>query len=203
VQVASDVKGAIAKGDTCLLVFFARAVEGTASGAASVEVRRPPEYPKLGNTQFQVKTKWQPVILPFVAPDDGPDGQCAVSIHLGGNVQKVDIGGLRLLNYGPDFPVQKLPQPRFTYEGREPDAAWRVEALKRIEKHRKGDFSFSLVNQDDSPAAQLPIEITLKRHAFGFGSAVTAKWMADHHRTASATVPSWTIASAESFLKTT
>lgn len=179
VQVASDVKGAIAKGDTCLLVFFARAVEGSASGAASVEVRQPPEYPKLGNTQFQVKTKWQPVILPFVAPDDGPDGQCAVSIHLGGNVQKVDIGGLRLLNYGPDFPVQKLPQPRFTYEGREPGAAWRVEALKRIEKHRKGDFSFSLVNQDGSPVAQLPVEITLKRHTFGFGSAVTAKWMAD------------------------
>lgn len=179
VQVASEVRGAIAKGDTCLLVFYARAVEGTASGAASVEVREAPKYPKLGSTQFQVSTQWQPVILPFVATEDGPEGKSAVSIHLGGEVQKVDIGGLRLLNYGPGFPVQTLPQPRFTYEGREPDAAWRVEALERIEKHRKGDFSFSLVNHDGSPVAQVPVEMVLKRHAFGFGSAVTAKWMAD------------------------
>lgn len=179
VQVSSDVKGAIRKGDTCLLVFYARAVEGKASGAASVEVRVAPGYPKLGTTRFQVGTKWQPVILPFESGDDGPDGKCAVSIHLGGEVQTVDIGGLRLLNYGPGFPVQKLPQPRFTYEGREPDAAWRAEALERIEAIRKDDFSFSLVNQDGSPAAHLPVEIVLKRHAFGFGSAVTAKWMAD------------------------
>jgi GH35 family endo-1,4-beta-xylanase len=179
VQIASKVQGAMAKGDTCLLVFYARAVEGTASGAASVEVRQPPDYLKLGNTQFQARSTWQPVILPFVADADGPDGQCAVSIHLGGEVQKVDIGGLRLLNYGAGFPLQKLPQPRYTYDGREPDAAWRKDALERIEKHRKGDFSIAIVNQDGSPAAQVPVEMVLKRHAFGFGSAVTAKWMAD------------------------
>ena len=143
VQVTSDVKGAIAKGDTCLLVFHARAVEGTASGAASVEVREPPQYPKLGSTQFQVRTKWLPVILPFVANEDGPDGKCAVSIHLGGEVQKVDIGGLRLLNYGPGFPVQKLPQPRFTYDW---DAMY-VAVIKRIHEHGLPDTQAEFVGE--------------------------------------------------------
>ncbi len=179
VQIVSDVRGTIAKGDTCLLLFQVRAVEGSASGYATVEAHLPPKFPKLGSTLFRVGTQWEPVILPFTAGVDGPDGKCAVSIHLGGEVQRVDIGSLRLLNYGPDFPLQKLPQPRFTYAGREPDAAWRKAAQERIEKHRKGDFSLTILDHDGKAVTDAQVDIRLKRHAFGFGTVVTAKQLCD------------------------
>lgn len=179
VQLTAKIQEPIAKGDKCLLLFHARAAEGKASGAANVEVARPPEYPKLGSTQFRVGTKWEPVILPFTAGEEGPPGLCAVAIHLGGEVQTVDLGGLRLLNYGPDLSADTLPQPRFTYEGREPDAPWRKAALERIEKHRKSDFTLSLVDRDGRPVANADVRVVLRRHAFGFGSAVTAAMLND------------------------
>ncbi|MBK8094864.1 MAG: endo-1,4-beta-xylanase [Verrucomicrobiaceae bacterium] len=179
VQVVSDVRGAIAKGDACLLVFYARAVEGAASGFASVEAHKPPKFPKLGSTLFRAGTQWQPVVLPFTASDEGPEGKCAVSIHLGGEAQKVDIGGLRLLNYGPAFPLQKLPQPRFTYAGREPDATWRKAAHERIEKNRKATFSITLRDHEGKAITDTPVDVRLKRHSFGFGTVVTAKQLCD------------------------
>ena len=180
VQIGATVKSAITKGDKCLLLFYARSVGGPqAAGSANVEVRNPPEYPKLGQTEFRVGPQWEPVILSFVASDNGPEGKTGVAIHLGGAVQKLDIGGLTLLNYGPDFPWEKLPKPYVTYEGREENAPWRKEAFDRIEKLRKGDFTFALKDEDGNPLAKAEVHAVLKRHAFGFGSAVTAKWLAD------------------------
>jgi GH35 family endo-1,4-beta-xylanase len=179
VQLGATVKGSISKGDKCLLLFYVRAAEGRASGAANVEVRNPPDYPKLGHTEFRVGEKWEPVVMPFVASDDGPEGKCGVAIHLGGAVQKVEIGGLRLLDYGPDFPVEKLPHPLVSYVGREADAPWRKEAFERIEKIRKGDFTLKIVDAQGKTVPNAEIHAVLKRHAFGFGSAVTAKWLND------------------------
>ncbi|WP_038164241.1 endo-1,4-beta-xylanase [Verrucomicrobium sp. BvORR106] len=179
VQLSAKVSGGITRGDKCLLMFYARAVDGKAFGSAHVEVQNPPSYSKLGGTQFRVGTQWHPVILPFVADQDGPQGKCAVSIHLGSEVQKVDVGGLRLLSYGTTFPEDKLPRPYYTYEGREADASWRKDAKERIEKLRKGDFTLVMVDEDGKPMANTEVRAELKRHAFGFGSAVTAKLLND------------------------
>lgn len=179
VQLSAKAVGGIAKGDKCLLLFYARAVEGKASGSAHVEVQNPPAYVKLGGTQFRVGARWHPVILPFVASQEGGAGKCAVSIHLGGEAQKVDVGGLRLLNYGKDFPEATLPRPCYTYDGREADAPWRSEALARIERIRKGDFTLAIVDKNGKAVANTEVRAVLKRHAFGFGSAVTAKMLND------------------------
>lgn len=179
VQLGATVQGPIMKGDKCLLLFFARAADGKAFGAANVEVRNPPDYPKLGHTEFRVGTKWTPVVISFEAGQDGPDGKTGVAIHLGGGTQTVDITGMRLLNYGKDFPLAKLPRTLATYEGREADAPWRKAAAERIEKHRKGDFSLAIVDANGQPIANAEVQAVLQRHSFGFGSAVTAKWLAD------------------------
>jgi hypothetical protein len=101
IQLQAGIKGVITKGDTCLLVFYARAVDKKkAVGTANVIVRDPPKFPLLGHLDFAVGKDWEPVVLPFLAFEDGPDGTAAVAIHLGGAVQQIDIGGLRLLNYG-------------------------------------------------------------------------------------------------------
>lgn len=179
VQLGATVQGRISKGDRCLLVFYARSPDGKAAGSANVEVRNPPDYPKLGRTEFKTGKQWQPVVLTFDATEDGPEGKCGVAIHLGGQAQKIDIGGLRLIDYGPGFPADKLPRHYDTYEGREPDAPWRKEAFARIEQHRKGSFALAVVDADGKPVPDASVHAVLKRHAFGFGSAVTAKWLSD------------------------
>lgn len=70
-----------------------------------------------------------------------------------------------------DIPVP--PGPR-SYAGREADAPWRKAALDRIEKHRKADFSVRVRGPDGEPLADTEVTLTLRRHEFGFGSAVTA-----------------------------
>ena len=179
VQLTAPVTTPIAKGDKCLLLFYGRSLADKAVGSASVEVKSPPLYPKLAQTNFRLGTQWQPVVLAFTAPEDGPAGKCGVSIHLGAQMQKVDITGLRLINYGPDFPEDKLPRPVLTYEGREADAPWRKEAFARIEKHRKGDFTLQVVDAKGTPVPNARVQATLRRHEFGFGSAVNAKWLND------------------------
>jgi hypothetical protein len=111
IQLQAGIKGLITKGDTCLLVFYARAVDKKkAIGTANVIVRDPPKFPLLGHLDFAVGKDWEPVVLPFLAFEDGPDGTAAVAIHLGGAVQQIDIGGLRLLNYGPEYPIDLMPK---------------------------------------------------------------------------------------------
>jgi hypothetical protein len=111
IQLQAGIKGVITKGDTCLLVFYARAVDKKkAVGAANVVVRNPPKFPLLGHLDFAVGKDWEPVVMPFLAFEDGPDGTAAVAIHLAGAVQQIDIGGLRLLNYGPEYPIDLMPK---------------------------------------------------------------------------------------------
>jgi GH35 family endo-1,4-beta-xylanase len=183
VQLHAKIPGGIHKNDKCLLFFYARNATASpsapkAGGSANVEISAPP-YSKVGQSDFRVGAQWEPVVVPFVSSAEVPEGKGGVAIHLGGQLQQIEIGGLRLLNFGADFPFEKLPHPLITYEGREPDAAWRKAALARIEKNRKGDFTIQVVDSKSQPIANAQIHAVLKRHAFGFGSAVTAKWLND------------------------
>jgi hypothetical protein len=111
IQLQAGIKGVITKGDTCLLIFYARAVDKKrAVGTANVVVRNPPKFPLLGQLDFAVGKDWEPVVMPFLAFEDGPDGTAAVAIHLARVVQQIDIGGLRLLNYGPEYPIDLMPK---------------------------------------------------------------------------------------------
>lgn len=182
VQLGATATGRIREGDRCLLTFLARCIggpSGRATGTANVEIRQPPDYFKVGRSEFRVGREWTPVHVRFAAAKSVPDGKGGVAIHLGGGLQTVEIAGLQLLNYGPDYDLAKLPHPILSYEGREPDAAWRKEALARIEKLRKGVLRIELVDAAGRPVSGAEVRAVLRRHAFGFGSAVTAKMLCD------------------------
>lgn len=66
-----------------------------------------------------------------------------------------------------------------TYEGREADAAWRAEAEARIDALRKADIAIVVVDEAGRPLADVPVEVSMTRHRFGFGSAVVAKRLVD------------------------
>ena len=177
-QLNMRVDGAIAKGDKCVAVFRARSWDGgAAGGTANVEIHRPPEYPKLAINAFLAGPEWGWVVLPFTAREDVAAGKAGVAVQFGGRAQKLDIGGVRLLNYGPDFPADKLPRMRAHYEGRDAGHPWRAAAAERIEKLRKGDFVIEIRDASGRPVPGAEVSLALRRHAFGFGTAVTAHWL--------------------------
>ena len=55
---------------------------------------------------------------------------------------------------------------------------WEVEARARIEQHRKGDFTVRVLDAAGAPRAGVPVNIAMTRHAFPFGTAVSAKRLA-------------------------
>ncbi len=70
----------------------------------------------------------------------------------------------------PEVAQNKKVLARFEREG---------VAVARIEKLRKGDFALSVADPSGTPLANADVHASLKRHEFGFGSAVTAQWLND------------------------
>ncbi|MGN6726941.1 MAG: endo-1,4-beta-xylanase, partial [Tepidisphaeraceae bacterium] len=117
--------------------------------------------------------QWQCVDLPVVAPRGYAADQWHFSIRLGFAQQRVQIGGVEVLNFGQSVSIDALPRIRSSYAGREAAASWREEALSRIEELRKGDFVVRLQDAAGKPIAGASIRVTLARHRFGFGSCVS------------------------------
>lgn len=180
-RVGFPFKASIAASDACLLWFYVRKTPGSdgtaAGGTALVESTEPGAYAKAVTHDFEAATSWSLVLIPFTAMQAVPAGHGAVSIHLGQHAQQIDIAGLSLLNFGTRVPLTDLPRPSLTYPGRETDAAWRTAALARIEANRKSDFQIKIVDAHGEPVPGAAIHVDLRRHEFGFGSAVTAYWL--------------------------
>lgn len=51
---------------------------------------------------------------------------------------------------------------------------WRTEADQRIAEHRMGELVVTLVNQKNQPIANTQVHVRQQRHAFGFGTAISA-----------------------------
>jgi GH35 family endo-1,4-beta-xylanase len=189
-QLHADTVSAIDRDDVLIGHFWMRCVESmTGDGAVGfvVEQNSPP-FEKLVVRRVSVGGKWTECFVPFAADRAMPAGQAQVCLRLGFDRQIIEIAGVEVLNFGRSVKLQDLPRTRITYPGREPDAAWRRQALDRIEKIRKADLSISVVDSSGKPVEGVVVEANLKRHEFGFGSCVTADMLtgdspdAEHYR---------------------
>ena len=63
------------------------------------------------------------------------------------------------------------------YGGRNANAPWRRAAAERIETLRKAPLVVRVVDAVGKPVAGARVEVKMRRHAFGFGSAVTARML--------------------------
>jgi endo-1,4-beta-xylanase len=186
---APFTSGSVKNGDKLLISYMARSVaDGQGRATAKIQLKKPP-HDMLGMTEnAKIGSGWQPVHQVMVAKLDAPEDTAELSIFLGEQVQTVEIANVRVLNYGPDFDIAKLPRQLETYEGREPDATWRKMTFERIEKIRKADFSIRLLGKDGKPLPDTEVVVELDRHEFGFGSCVTRGMLTlegadgDHYR---------------------
>jgi GH35 family endo-1,4-beta-xylanase len=174
-------------GDPCLLVFWARALETSdemGEGAVSIIVEKAQEKTgggeKFLNKKFKFGREWKEFLMPF-AVKACPAGGAQVMVKFGYHPQVVEIGGLTILNYAGVKALGALPQTGnlVTYGGREASAPWRPMAAARIEKFRKGPFSVKVVDGGGRAVPGARISVSMKRHAYHFGSEVRTKYILD------------------------
>jgi GH35 family endo-1,4-beta-xylanase len=179
-QLTCALEGEIKSGDKVLVAFDARCVPGSTTdgkGGANVQIenKEPPNYEKLGQDHFEVRGEWETVFIPFPANATSKPGICHASLLPAGKKQTLEIANMRVLNYGASFDLAKLPRPYIHCEGREADAPWRKEALARIEQIRTTDIAVEVIDAAGKPVTDAKVSVQLKRHTFGFGTAVKAK----------------------------
>ncbi len=176
VEMRTPLARAVQKGDTGFLRFHARAVasaDETGAGQLRVVVQQAaPEYDKSLETTVTMRAEWQEFLLPFTFADNYAPGAAELAFGFGFKRETVEIGGIELLDFGRRVERAALPRTRFTYAGREPDAAWRQQALARIDQIRKSDFLIEVRDAAGQPAAGATIRVEQRRSAFQFGSAL-------------------------------
>ncbi|XP_076465389.1 uncharacterized protein LOC143297101 [Babylonia areolata] len=92
-------------------------------------------------------------------------------IHLKGDIEapQLDVTDTKLVLRGPDAGTDFLVDNLTFYEVPE-NPNWRKEADVNIETHRKSNVVISVNLPEGVPAAEVDVEIALKRHWFAFGS---------------------------------
>jgi len=172
------------KGDTILARFWMRTlVSGARPGMTTLVVEKGRD-PYTKSVQWTVSTgaEWKLAEIPFTMLETysgtGSDGY-NISFWVTFEPQEIEIGGLAVLNYGPNFPYGKLGLTAWPYEGREPNAAWRAAAAERIERIRKADIVVLVRDETGGPLANAQVRVRMKRQAFGFGSAVAGQGLMD------------------------
>ena len=190
VRVQAATTGPIKKGDTLYAEFTARRIKsrqetGEALVAVIVEGSEKPHAKNL-ERDLSVGPEWTTIRIPFRADRDAGPGEMQLSLRVGYPPQTLEIGGVKLLNYGPDVDPQDLPKTDSRYAGHEADAPWRAEAAERIEKIRKGDIRIEVADTQGRPVPGAKVAVRMKRHAFGFGTAIRSDWITgdspDHER---------------------
>ncbi|MFG0247740.1 MAG: endo-1,4-beta-xylanase, partial [Phycisphaeraceae bacterium JB051] len=171
--------------DVCLLSFWMRSPwseDESGDGVMScfVEYNTAPHY-KIAKAKATAGRDWRLVTIPFAAAPTLKThfeaGEVHVSLHMGMRPQQIELGGFSLINYKDTKTVRDLPRQQITYPGREPDAAWRKDAAKRIEQYRKADLSINVTDAQGKPIKDADIHVQMTRHAFRFGAAVTGQML--------------------------
>lgn len=175
VQLKARTRQAVRTGDVAIVVVQARAVrtshESDQAQLRLVVADEAKPFPRIAVGHYFADREWREFALPFTFPRDFSEGDVTAMLDLGFGRQTVELSGLRVVHFGAGVPISSLPRTRPSYRGHEPDAAWRREALARIERLRKGELALEVVDAAGRPVAA-DLRAVLRSHAFEFGVAV-------------------------------
>jgi hypothetical protein len=182
VRLEAPTQRPVERNEACWLRFHARAATpqaGTELARLGVAVRTTTGRTRdlLAQTLY-LPTAWAAIDLPLRVPLALETGAAAVVFGLGSRPQAIELGGLMLRCFAPDVALEDLPQTRFTYAGRAPDAPWRTAALDRIAAERERTLEVSVRDAAGQPAAGAEVHVQMVRHGFAFGAAVDAELLA-------------------------
>ncbi|MBE7047613.1 MAG: hypothetical protein E7396_09455 [Ruminococcaceae bacterium] len=164
----------VKKEDIMLLAFKMRTINTDSEdgmGRVQVQIEHPTNFKK-ALFEFAIAGKdWTIKYLPFSGIDDAT----SIGIRGGFALQTVELGGVEIINLGPDFDVKTLPQTYAVSYDLLPEAQWRKDANERIEKLRKGDFSVVVKDKDGNVIPGAEVEFDMFEHQFHFGNAINPK----------------------------
>ena len=169
----------IEKGEVLWVRFYARTLAAkTESGEGRIcaifEKAGPPNDKSL-SSDLDIGHEWKEIFQPFKSRDTYEAGQASCGFHLGTQSQTVEIADFELYAFGKGYDMNRLPRTRIAYAGQAPDAPWRAAADARIDQIRKADLTVAVTDPAGKPVRGAKVAVTMKRHAFGWGSAVTVK----------------------------
>ncbi|MHC0442536.1 endo-1,4-beta-xylanase [Flavobacterium sp. 3-210] len=171
------------KGDVILAKLTMRALYARQeSGEAVVNFymsRRNYDGDKSIIIQLGAGPEWKEYDIPFTALTDMPAGEGEIFLSLGALSQKVEIKDLIVLNFENKISLEKLPVTRFTYLGREKNAAWRTQALKKIEEIRTAPIDIHLTDSKGIAVKGAKVEVKMKTSEFIWGTAVNEEILAE------------------------
>jgi GH35 family endo-1,4-beta-xylanase len=174
-QVSNPLKqNGFQAGDFVLAIIKARSTDSNRGNLIAKLQRDSPYEAACDETAFDLTPAWTEYPVLFRSAIAADPGKASIVLFAGHLKQAVEVASIRVLRYPSTTPIQTFPRIRFTYEGREDDAPWRKAALERIEKIRKNELSLTLTDASGKPISGKNVRLVLRRHEFGFGSAVPA-----------------------------
>ena len=166
---------ALEKDDICLVSFWARTTKSyseAGEGLMTAIIEHKDTYEKPLSQTFIPGGEWTHFVYGFKASMSLTLDKFKAAIFFGHAVQTIEVANIQYLNYKKTITLDELPVMDITYTGMEPGAAWRVDAAERIEKFRKGNVNVKLVDSNNNPVANGSVTLEMKKHKFGFGSAI-------------------------------
>lgn len=182
VQLIATIEKPIRKNDVLLAVFSMRTVEsaresGEGQTECVVELDRAPHTKSIVQ-EAGAGAEWKTFYVPSLAAIDYEAGRARMQFRLGYDPQTIEIGNIQLLRFPGCDSIRGLPTTAVEYPGMAPDAPWRAAAAERIEAHRKADMRIRVEDALGRPVAGARVAVAMKKHAFEFGTAVNAAYMA-------------------------
>jgi len=170
---------AVQKGEVLWMRFYARTIGARGESGEGVIhpifERASPPHEKSLDLNLGIGREWREYCLPFRAENAYPAGGASTGFHLGIQEQTVEIADFAVYAFGKNFDISRLSRTRIAYAGQAPDAPWRAAAQARIEQYRKGDLTVVVTGADGKPAVGATVNVSMTRHAFGWGSCVTVR----------------------------
>ncbi len=166
---------AVKKDDSILATFWIRCAApegGECSTRLNVELGRDP-WTKSVTKSILSDAVWREQKVLFRMAADYAPGDYNIEFWMGAQVQTVEIGGVTFDNYGQGLTASHFGLDSL-YAGAAEDAPWRREAEGRIDRLRKADLEVTVVDASGRPIEGAEVHVAMKRHAFGFGTAVAA-----------------------------
>ena len=175
----------VKQGDALLFTLVARtlfSIQETGEGFVAVVVEDNKTYDKVMDQKISIGNSWQRYFVRVKCPRTLSKGQLNIAFQCGFPRQTIEVGAIRLINYEDSLDADSLPETEITYQGRALDASWRAEANARIERYRKGKLKINVVDKNNKRVPDVEVRVSMKNHAFGFGTAVDANTFFENKR---------------------
>ena len=177
-SVGRKFSGPMEKDQLCMFTVTSRVVESAdpgGTGRVTLSVQNTGDFKN--NILWRgitIEKGWKTNFFVFQAARKLPEGAGLARVSGGDAKQVIEIADFQLYRFPVGFDIFSAPREdkSYTYAGRELDAPWRKAAEARIEEIRKGVFTVKATDSSGKPLEGAKVHVAMKRHLFGFGSAL-------------------------------